>query len=255
MIRVVVIDDHPLFRSGVIQTLQAAPQMEVVGQGASVADAIRIGREQRPDVIVLDMNLPDRRDGIRAAEAIFVESPATRILMLTIVADREIIRDMMQKGVRGYILKGIGGADFLEAVRAVHHGECYMTPTLAGCLFTTAETQGGMHTADGAAAARLSAREDQILSFMAEGLRNKEIGLRLELSDKTVKHYVTRLFQKLHVRNRTEAAIIAAYKQAERGRQHAGAVEGSRVAPAVAQGGTPRVPVLAGHDEERKSVR
>jgi two-component system nitrate/nitrite response regulator NarL len=211
MIRVVVIDDHPLFRAGVIQTLQAALEMEVVGQGTSVADAIRIVQEQRPDVIVLDMNLPDQRDGIRAVEAIYAESSSTRILMLTIVADGEIIRDVMQKGARGYILKGIGGADFLEAVRAVHHGECYMTPTLAGCLFTAAETQGAVHTANGAAAARLSAREDQILSFIAMGLQNKEIGRRLNLSDKTVKHYVTRLLQKLHVRNRTEAAIMAGH--------------------------------------------
>lgn len=209
MIRVVVIDDHPLFRTGVIQTLQAAPEMEVVGQGASVADAIRIGQEQRPDVIVLDMNLPDPRDGIRAAEAIFAESKSTRILMLTIVADGEIIRDIMQRGVRGYILKGINGPDFLEAVRAVHRGEWYMTPTIAGTLLIAAETRGGLLTVDGAVAARLSARENQILAFIAKGLQNKEIGRRLNLSDKTVKHYVTRLLQKLHVRNRTEAAIIA----------------------------------------------
>lgn len=209
MIRVVVIDDHPLFRNGVIQTLQAAQEIEVVGQGASVADAIRIDQEQRPDVIVLDMNLPDPRDGIRAAEAILAESTSTRILMLTIAADGEIIRDMMQRGVRGYILKGINGPDFLEAVRAVHRGEVYMTPTLAGTLFTAAEPQGGVRTADGIAAARLSVRENQILAFIAMGLQNKEIGRRLSLSDKTVKHYVTRLLQKLHVRNRTEAAILA----------------------------------------------
>jgi DNA-binding NarL/FixJ family response regulator len=214
MIRVAVVDDHPLFRSGVIQTLQAAPLLEVVGQGACAQDAIRIGRDQRPDVMVLDMNMPDRCDGIGAVDRILADSPHVRILVLTVVADSDVVRAAMRRGVSGYILKGIGGAEFVEAVRAVHRGEGYVSPTLAALLLARAVPP--MQPAnDSLAPARLSEREGQILGLIAKGFSNKEIGLQLELSDKTVKHYVTNLFQKLGVRNRTEAAIRAARVQQE----------------------------------------
>lgn len=217
MIRVAVVDDHPLFRSGVIQTLQTAKDVEVVGQGASVADAIRISRELCPNVIVLDMNLSERGDGIAAVDVVAAGLPEVRILMLTVVADNDTIREAIRRGVRGYVLKGIGGAELMDAVRAVHRGEGYVTPTLAACLFS--RTSGRLPASTTASATRLSSREDQILRFIAQGLSNKEIGLRLDLSDKTVKHYVTNLFQKLHVRNRTQAAMMASDPQWRRATQ------------------------------------
>jgi DNA-binding NarL/FixJ family response regulator len=211
MIRVAIVDDHPLFRSGVIQTLQSADDVMVVGQGGSVEDAIRLGRELAPDVMILDMNLAERRDGLRAAEAIASGAPTVRILMLTVVSDSASIREAINRGVRGYVLKGIGGAELMEAVRTVHCGEGYLTPRLAASLFSNVPSQ--VEQAKAAPSARLSAREGQILAFMARGLSNKEIGLHLKLSDKTVKHYVTHLFHKLQVRNRTQAALVASSPQ------------------------------------------
>ncbi len=209
MIRVAVVDDHPLFRSGVTQTLQAAPDIEVVAQGASVTEAIRISRDFAPHVLVLDMNLPEQCDAMKVLDALATNSPAMRILVLTVVADRVVVRDAISRGAGGYVLKGIGGAEFLEAVRAVHRGEGYVTPTLAASLFAAQHEPDQRIAVSGAGSVRLSAREDQILSFLAKGLSNKEIGLRLDLSEKTVKHYVTNLFQKMHVRNRTQAALRA----------------------------------------------
>jgi DNA-binding NarL/FixJ family response regulator len=211
MIRVAIVDDHPLFRSGVIQTLQSAEDVMVVGQGASVEDAIHLSRELAPDVMILDMNLAERRDGLRAAEAIASGAPSVRILMLTVVSDNASIRDAINRGVRGYVLKGIGGAELMEAVRTVHCGEGYLTSRLAASLFSNVPSQ--VEQPKATPSARLSAREGQILAFMAQGLSNKEIGLHLKLSDKTVKHYVTHLFHKLQVRNRTQAALAASSPQ------------------------------------------
>lgn len=209
MIRVAVVDDHPLFRDGVTQTLQAACDIEVVGQGASPEDAIRIGREFTPDVLTLDMNLADGRDGIDALEEIAASAPLVRILILTVVVDGDRMREAISKGARGYVLKGIGSAEFLHAVRAVHGGDGYITPTLAACLFLQPARKADPTELASVAPIRLSLREEQILAHITRGLSNKEIGLRLELSEKTVKHYVTNLFQKMQVRNRTQAAISA----------------------------------------------
>lgn len=213
MIRVAVVDDHPLFRDGVIQTLQSASDIDIVGQGASAEDAIRIAVECRPDVMTLDMNLANGSDGISAVERIVTEAASVRILVLTVVADADRMRDAIGKGSRGYVLKGIGGAELMNAVRAVHCGDGYVTPTLAARLFSKPDAC----TENASSTMRLSVREDQILSHIARGLSNKEIGLLLELSEKTVKHYVTNLFQKMQVRNRTEAAICASRQNGDRG--------------------------------------
>lgn len=215
MINVAVVDDHPLFRSGVIQILQMAHHLEVVDQGASVADAIRISRICRPDVMILDMNLPDPCDGITAVEAILAEAPAMRILILSVVADREIVREAMKRGALGYVLKGIGGPEFVDAVRAVYRGEGYVTPTLAACLFARVHAPEQAVVSDGAVPLHLSAREDQVLYLIRKGLSNKEIAKNINLTEKTVKHYATNLFQKMHVRNRTEAAVFAGQLQAK----------------------------------------
>ncbi|BDG73998.1 response regulator [Roseomonas fluvialis] len=216
MIRVAVVDDHPLFRDGVMQTLRAVADIEVVGEGASAEDAVRISRDLGPDVMLLDMNLSEGGDGIRAVAAITANSPAVRILMLTVVADSDRILEAIKTGVRGYVLKGVGGAELITALRAVHGGETYVTPNLAASLFARLDRKVHNAAPDGAPTMRLSAREAQILSYIAMGISNKEIGQRIELSEKTVKHYVTNLLQKMQVRNRTQAALLASRIQVDR---------------------------------------
>jgi two-component system, NarL family, nitrate/nitrite response regulator NarL len=214
-IRVAIVDDHPIFRDGVIHALRAAPDINVVGVGGSAADAIAIGRELKPDVLVLDMDMPG--GGTAAVDALASEVPAVRVLMLTVVANEERVCEAIQKGARGYLLKGVGGAELVHAVRLVHAGECYVTPTLATHLMAhLGKASNGTNLSDRLAV--LSVREGEVVSLIAQGCSNKEIAIKLELSEKTVKHYVTSLLQKLGVRNRVAAALIAVRGTSQAGR-------------------------------------
>lgn len=219
MIRVGVIDDHPIFREGIIQTLHAHHDIKVVASGACAADAIQINRDTKPDVLVMDMIMPG--DVMAALGAIAGSENAVGILFLTVVADEEKACEAIRKGAKGYLLKGIGGAELVRAVVAVHQGECYISPTLATHLVNHLARVASAKTSRPDPAGGLSPREQEILSSIGQGMSNKEIGNKLCLSDKTVKHYVTGVLHKLGVRNRVEAAIIATRETREPDRSSA----------------------------------
>jgi two-component system, NarL family, nitrate/nitrite response regulator NarL len=206
-IRVGVMDQHPLFRDGVIFTLEAQPDMEVIGQGASVRDAVRIAQESKPDVIVLDISMPGC--GMDALEAITQQHALVRILILSVVADEEQVCAALKRGACGYLLKGTSGSELVQAVRMLDQGESYVSPSLAAKLLM----RSGLNSTSAAKPAdrfsHLTPREDQILSILGKGRSNKEIGNKLDLSEKTVKHHITNILQKLQVRNRVEAALLA----------------------------------------------
>jgi two-component system, NarL family, nitrate/nitrite response regulator NarL len=206
-IQVVIVDDHPLFRDGVLQTLQAEPEFEVVGQATSAGEAIRLTRELLPDVILLDITIPG--GGLSAALVIAAMSPVTKIIMLTASEAEEDVLAALKSGARGYILKGVSARELIKAVRDVHAGEAYVTPALAASLLS--EMTGGPLGPKPAPNPldELTEREHQILAKVAGGLSNKEIAQQLFLSEKTVKHYMTNILQKLQVRNRVEAALLA----------------------------------------------
>jgi two-component system nitrate/nitrite response regulator NarL len=206
-IQVVIVDDHPLFRDGVLQTLQAEPEFEVVGQATSAGEAIRLTRELLPDVILLDITIPG--GGLNAALVIAAMSPVTKIIMLTASEAEEDVLAALKSGARGYILKGVSARELIKAVRDVHSGEAYVTPALAASLLS--EMTGGPLGPKPAPNPldELTEREHQILAKVAGGLSNKEIAQQLFLSEKTVKHYMTNILQKLQVRNRVEAALLA----------------------------------------------
>src|SRR4051812_3723326 len=143
-IRVVVVDDHPLFRDGVIYTLQAEAGIQVVGSGGAAQDAIRLAHDLQPNVLVLDMNMPG--DGIAAVGSIAASYPHVASLMLTVVADGERVRTAIQKGAKGYILKGVGGRELVDVVRAVAEGQSYVSPSLAADLLSATNTT---HTKEG----------------------------------------------------------------------------------------------------------
>ena len=206
-IRIMLVDDHPLFREGVAYTLAAQADMRVVAQGENADEAVRLAGAHAPDVLLLDLNIPGG-GGIEAARAVVAAVPATRVIMLTASVDEDDLAAAMAAGARGYILKGVAARELISIIRKVHAGEGYVAPSLAASLL--AGLGGGRPSAaQSDPLAALTERERQILDQVAAGLSNKEVAAQLHLSEKTVKHYMTIIMEKLGVRNRVEAALLA----------------------------------------------
>jgi two-component system, NarL family, nitrate/nitrite response regulator NarL len=205
-IRIAVVDDHPMLRAGVVRTLADESDFEVVSEGGSAAEAVEIAQQFLPDVMLLDMNMPG--SGHIAIERIAACCPAVKVIMLTVQEDYESVTMALKLGARGYVLKGVGGLELVTIVRAVHDGGSYVSPSLAAKLLSDFNRSRGREAPDEAGRDSLTAREEQILRLIGEGLSNKEIGNKLDLKEKTVKHYVTNILQKLQLRNRVEAAVL-----------------------------------------------
>lgn len=206
-IRIAIVDDHPLFREGVAHTLQLEKDMEIVGQGATSEDALHLAKELLPDIVLLDIAMPG--GGINACQAISAACPVTKIVMLTVMEGEDDVMAALKAGARAYVLKGVSAHELANILRSVYSGEVYVTPTLAASLLvemagTQPESQFSISPL-----AELTERERQILELVAAGCSNKEIGQQLYLSEKTVKHYMTNILQKLQVRNRVQAALLA----------------------------------------------
>jgi two-component system nitrate/nitrite response regulator NarL len=205
--RVVIVDDHPLFREGVVAILANDPDFEVVGQGASADDAIRLASDLLPEIILLDIDMPG--SGLSAAQVIAIQCPVTRIVFLTVSELDDHLISALKTGARAYILKGVAGRELVRILKAVHSGESYLPPGLAASLLIEMSSPHPVVNIHPDPLEELSEREREILEKLAAGLSNKEIGLFLHLSEKTVKHYMTNILQKLQVRNRVEAALLA----------------------------------------------
>lgn len=210
-LRVAIIDDHPLFREGVVHTLRSARVLEVVGEGGTADDAVRIARQELPDIVLLDVSMPG--GGLEAARSIARVCPIVKTIVLTVSESEQDVAQALEAGVKGYILKGTSGSELLKTMFAISRGESYVSPGLAARLLTQVRRQ---EPVQGAALPELTEREGQILAQVARGLTNKEIARALSLSEKTVKHHMTNVMQKLHVRNRVEAAMM--YRKQTQGR-------------------------------------
>ena len=210
-IRIAVVDDHPIFRDGVVHILKSAKSFDVVGEGSSAADAIRISRECQPEVMLLDISMPG--GGVEAAASISQSHPDMRMIMLTVSEQEEHVSASLQAGARGYILKGTSGPELLGIVRSVYQGDSYVTPGLAARLLIQARQRAKAEQTKNPLS-DLTSREEQILAHASRGMTNKEIANALSLSDKTVKHYMTNIMQKLNVRNRVEAVLTVRGKKA-----------------------------------------
>lgn len=208
ILHIVVADDHALFREGLVGILNAEPDIEVVGQGGTAQEAVQLARDLLPEIILLDIDMPG--GGLEAARTISVECPVSRIVMLTASENDDHLLAALKYGARAFILKGVAARELLRILRSVAGGESYVPPTLAANLLLEMQSAGAAskqipdNPLD-----ELSGREREILESLAEGLSNKEIGAKLFLSEKTVKHYMTNILQKLQVRNRVEAALLA----------------------------------------------
>ncbi|MEP7133689.1 MAG: response regulator transcription factor [Chloroflexota bacterium] len=209
-IHLVIIDDHPLFREGVVAILATEPDMEIVGQGDTADDAIRLARDLLPDVLILDINIPG--GGLNAAQAIANAYPVIKIVMLTGSPDEDNVLTALRAGAQAYVLKGVSARELVNILHTVQSGESYVTPTLAANLLMEMTSGATNERSQSDNLNELKEREREILELIAKGKSNKEIGLQLHLTEKTIKHYVTNILQKLQVQSRVQAALLAQQK-------------------------------------------
>ncbi len=206
-IHIVIADDHTLFREGLAGIISGTEDFEVVGQAGTTQEAVQLARDLLPDIILLDIDMPG--GGLDAARIVAEELPVTRIVVLTSSEEDDHLIGALKIGARAYILKGVAARELIRILRAVWAGESYVPPMLAASLLLEMREAGSQQKQSTSPLDELTPRERQILEGLAAGLSNKEIGEQLFLSEKTVKHYMTNILQKLQVRNRVEAALLA----------------------------------------------
>lgn len=206
-IRLLVCDDHALFRRGLIATIEEEPDLEVLGEAASADEAVELAEVLAPDVVLMDVRMPGG-GGIEATRRISELVPGTRVLMLTVSDDPDDLLEAVKAGAAGYLLKEVSSAEIAHAVRSVHAGSSPMSPALADKLmaeFMSLEQQ----QADRPAPPKLAPRELEVLRLIAHGLTNRAIAEELGISPNTVKNHVGNILEKLHLHSRTEAAMYA----------------------------------------------
>jgi DNA-binding NarL/FixJ family response regulator len=201
MIRVLVVDDHPVVRAGIAALVDAADDIEVVGTGSTGLEAVDLAAALRPDVVLMDLRMPGL-DGDEATARILADDPATRVVILTTYETDDAILSAIEAGASGYLLKAAPEAELLAGVRAVAAGEVALAPGVAALLVKRA-------AAPAPTAPVLSARELEVLRLVADGLSNREIGERIFLGEATVKTHLLHAFGKLEVNDRTRAVIRA----------------------------------------------
>jgi DNA-binding NarL/FixJ family response regulator len=200
MIRVAIVDDHDVVRSGLEQLLAAESDIEVVGTASNGREALTVIAESTPDVVLMDLSMPEV-DGIEATRQVSAEHPSVHVVVLTSFADKRRILDALEAGAVGYLLKDAEPESVASAVRSAAAGESPLDPKAARVLLDARRTA--------APAATLTAREHEVLALVADGLANKNIARRLGISERTVKAHLTRVFQAIGVVDRTQAALWA----------------------------------------------
>ena len=213
-ITVFLLDDHEVVRRGVAALLSAEPDLEIVGEASTAAQALARIPALRPDVAILDVRLPDG-DGVSVCREIRSQLPEVACLMLTSFADDDALFDAVMAGAAGYVLKQIHGTDLVGAVRTVASGQSLLDPRSTARMLERLREQANKKDP----LAALSDQERRILELIGEGLTNRQIGERMYLAEKTVKNYVSNLLAKLDMQRRTQAAALAAQLKAESGRK------------------------------------
>jgi DNA-binding NarL/FixJ family response regulator len=207
-VRIALVDDHPVFRSGLAALLASVPDFEIVAEAADGTDAVAALAATPADVVVMDLNLPTLSGVVATSQVMRLPDPPA-VLVITMVDDDDTVVAALRAGARGYVLKGAGGDEIIAAVRTVAAGGAVFGAGVAGRILA-----GGAAPARGAGDAQgLTARERDVLALLAEGATNAQIARRLELSLKTVQNYVSRILDKLQVSDRTQAALRARAQQ------------------------------------------
>ena len=205
-IRIVIADDHPLYREGVARSLSDDPALVVVGEAHDAPSAVDMAERLKPDLVLLDLSMPGG-GGIAALARIMAFEKPPKVAMLTASEEDDDVMQALKAGALGYILKGVGSRDLVGVVKDLAAGQSYVSPSLAARILNA--MRAGPATKAANPIDDLTKREEDILKLVAAGKSNKEVGRELDLQEKTVKHYMTSILQKLHVRNRVEAALMA----------------------------------------------
>jgi len=205
-IAVLIVDDHPVVRQGLRTLLELQDDLEIAGEAADGAEAVELVRGRPPDVVLMDLVMPGL-DGIDATRAIRATSPATRVIVLTSFAEDDKIFPAIKAGAAGYLLKDARTQELADAIRRVHAGEALLHPKVAARLMQ--EVSGGQAAEASTAAELLTERELDVLRLLARGLSNKLIARELFVAEKTVKTHVSNILAKLHLTDRTQAALYA----------------------------------------------
>ncbi len=207
MIKVLIVDDHPVFRHGLRMLLEAEPTIDFVGEANDGLQAIEMARQLHPDVILMDLHMA-RLDGIQAARRILADQPEIGIIMLTVAHSDEHVFAAIQVGIRGFLLKDSDEETLIRSIHAVAHGEALIDPIIATRVLKEFRRLNQVQNVG----PDLAPLEIEILKLVGEGLENPEIGNRLNISEKTVINRLTVIYQKIGVTNRTQAALYALRK-------------------------------------------
>jgi DNA-binding NarL/FixJ family response regulator len=200
VIRVLIADDHGVIRDGLGRLISALPDMELVGTAGDGAEAVDRVRELEPDVVLMDLDMP-KLDGIEATRRVLADRPGTAVLVLTSFSDRPRILGALEAGACGYLLKDVASDEVADGIRAAARGESPLDPRAARTILTARAEPDPLSS--------LSHREREVLGLLLDGLPNKLIARRLEISEKTVKSHLTRIFREIGVSDRTQAALWA----------------------------------------------
>ena len=208
-IRVLVVDDHALFRRGLEMVLEQEPDIEVVGEASDGTEAVDVATETTPDVVLMDVRMP-RRGGIDACTAIKDAVPSTKIIMLTISDEEADLYDAIKAGAMGYLLKEISIEEVASAIRAVHGGQSLISPSMASKLLNEfASMIKRTDERQQVPTPRLTDREMEVLRLVAKGLNNRDIAKQLYISENTVKNHIRNILEKLQLHSRMEAVVYA----------------------------------------------
>ncbi|MEA2510012.1 MAG: hypothetical protein QOG21_2094 [Actinomycetota bacterium] len=212
-LKVMLVDDHEIVRQGLRALLEAEGDIEIVAEAASGGSAISLASVHHPDVVVMDVRMPEG-SGVEACRAIRDERPDAQIIMLTSFSDDEALFSSIMAGAAGFVLKQIRGSDLVDAIRTVASGKSLLDPDVTKRVLE--RLRKAKFDDKDPKLSRLSAQEERILDMIGEGMTNREIAGRIHLSDKTVKNYVSTILQKLEVARRAEAASYVARAKAPR---------------------------------------
>ena len=207
-INLLIVDDHPIVRDGLVAILTTQPDFQIIGEAASGQEALALFQQDQPDVVLLDLEMPEM-DGVELIRQLRVARPDVKTVVFTAFDTDERILSALQAGAKGYLLKGAPRAELFDAIRIVHRGGSLLQPVVASRLLNQIATPATGGQVGGELVEELTPREHEVLVLLAQGKQNKEIAAELTIAERTVKFHISSIFGKLGAGNRTEAVTIA----------------------------------------------